>query len=147
MSRAERSATTWPIWTATAGSGVVALAGFLPWASSGRTARSSFALVRLADRLDLVAAGWQQRLLVFWALVPLLAAVGLLAAALGRQLQALVAAGLASALGVIAVALVVRTPLPLRPGVYVALVGSLIGLGGITSRVVGIIGLKVRRST
>ncbi len=145
--RSARPPAVWPLWTAAAGSGVVGLAGFLPWASTGRTPRSSFDLVRLADRLELVSTGWHEQLLVLWVMVPFLAALGLLAAALGRPRPVLVATSLASGLGVIAVAVVVRTPLQLRPGVWIALAGSLIGLGGITSLVIRVIALKVHRSS
>jgi hypothetical protein len=131
------------MWTAAIGAGVVAGAGFLPWARSGRTPRSSFDLARLADRLDLVGARWQELLLAIWITVPLLAALGLLGAALDRPRPALVAAGLASVLGTIAVVLATRTPLPLLYGVWVTLAGAVVGIGGITSLGWRLVRLKV----
>jgi hypothetical protein len=138
-------APSWPMWTACAGSGVVAVAGFLPWARSGSRQRSSFDLARLADRLDLVDGRWTSILLALWAMIPLLAALTLLAAVFERPRPVLASAGLASALGVTGVALAARTPLPLSAGVWVALGGAAVGLVGITALGIGIIRLKYRR--
>lgn len=111
------------------GSLLVAGFGFLPWGASGRAERSSYALVSVADRLE-VLDGWGAVLVKAWYLAPALAAVVWLATALGRTAVArAVAATLA--LGGVALAIVVRrSPVLDRPGPCATIVAAcVVGLG------------------
>src|SRR4051794_32795422 len=64
--------------------GALVVGVVLPWHDSGSVHRNAFALARVADDLGLVDTGPRRVLLVAVFLVPLLAALALLAAALDR---------------------------------------------------------------
>ena len=68
------------------GSLLVAGTGFLPWGASGRAERSSYAIVTIVDRLDILD-GVAAALAPAWFLAPVAAAVVWTAAALGRALE------------------------------------------------------------
>jgi hypothetical protein len=119
-----------PMWTASAGAAIVAVAAFLPWGGSGEVDRSSYQLARLADRLGIVGARWQQVLLVVWVLVPFVAALALLSAALTRPAPVLVLVPFVAAIGVVATVVVARSPVAVRHGAWVALAGCGCGLAG-----------------
>lgn len=101
---------------------IVVVGGFLPWGASGRAERNSYALVGVADRLEVVdgvAAGVAR----LWYLSPLVAAAVWLAASLGRHRTAALLAGVLGA-GGLALAVAVRaSPVLDRPGVYVTICG------------------------
>jgi hypothetical protein len=121
-----------PMWTASAGAALVAVAAFLPWGGSGRVDRSSYQLARLADRLGIVGARWQHVLLVVWVLVPLVAALALLSAALARPVPVLVLVPFVAAIGIVAAVVVARSPVAVRHGVWLSLAGCGCGLAGST---------------
>jgi hypothetical protein len=107
------------------GSLVVVGGGLLPWGGSGRVDRSSYEIVRIAGRNDLLpdaVAGPAK----IWLLAPLLLAVVLVAAAYRRR--GLVV-GVGTALAVLGVALVVavwRSPMQPRIGLAATLAGALL---------------------
>ncbi len=99
------------------GAGLAAAVGLLaPWARSGSVDRSSVDLLRSAGILDVIS-GWQRPATILaWYLVVLLAAAALVAAAWGRtRLSALVLFPVGPAL-LVALVIVVRSPLPVRWG-------------------------------
>lgn len=77
-------------------------ASFAPWLQTGEARRSSYQVVQAAARLDVVSGPAEAVVRVVWALLPLTAALGLLALARRRRR---VAAGLALAVGVVEVGL------------------------------------------
>ena len=123
---------TWrvPMWIAAAGAALVAVSAFLPWGGSGRVDRSSYQLARVADRLGIVGARWQHVLLVAWVLVPLVAALALLSAALARPVPVLVLVPFVVAIGIVAAVVVARSPVAVRLGAWLALAGCGCGLAG-----------------
>jgi hypothetical protein len=134
------------MWTATAGGAVVALAAFLPWGGSGRVDRSSYQLARVADRLGIVGAQWQQALLVVWILVPFAAALALLCAVLGRPVPVLVLVSLIAGTGIAATVVLLRSPVAVRLGAWLALVGCACGLLGCAWLAAGLAGRRRQRS-
>ena len=57
----------------------------MPWLRSGRAWRNSYEVVRTADRLGLVANGYESVLAVCWYLVPFLCGLTLTAIVLDRH--------------------------------------------------------------
>ena len=135
-----------PMWTASAGAAVVAVSAFLPWGGSGRVDRSSYQLARLADRLGIVGPRWQHVLLVVWVLVPLIAALALLSAALARPVPVLVLVPFVAAIGIVATVVVARSPVAVRQGVWLALAGCGCGLTGSTWLAAALAGSRSHRS-
>jgi hypothetical protein len=112
-----------------AGSLAVAAAGFLPWGASGRRERSSYELVGVVDRLD-VLDGAAAAATKAWYLAPVLAAVVWLAAATGRPAVARVAAAVLAAGGAALAVAVRRSPLLDRAGTYATIAAAgVVGLG------------------
>jgi hypothetical protein len=108
----------------------VVVGAFLPWVASGEAERNSFATVRAARTLDLVANSFGDAVLAGWFAVPLGAALVLLFAALGRRRWAAMVAG---CLGLVAAgfaALVIASPVETRAGVIVTLVAGLLTIVG-----------------
>jgi hypothetical protein len=135
------------MWTASAGAAVVAVAAFLPWGGSGRVDRSSYQLARVADRLGIVGARWQHVLLVAWVLVPLVAALALLSAALARPVPVLVLVPFVAAIGIVATVIVARSPVAVRHGAWLALAGCGCGLAGCTWLATALAGGRRHRSS
>jgi hypothetical protein len=73
-------------------------ATFAPWHRSGTTSRSSYEVVRSAERLGVLDRGLAPTVATAWAFVPAIGTVGLLALALGRWRWALGAAAAAGAM-------------------------------------------------
>jgi hypothetical protein len=113
------------------GSLVVVGGGLLPWGGSGRVDRSSFDIVRIAGRNDLLPDAVAGPVKI-WLLAPLLLAIVLVAAAYRRRGLAV---GVGTALAAMGVALVVavwRSPMQPRFGLLVSLAGALlVGAGAI----------------
>jgi hypothetical protein len=84
---------------AVAGAGGVVLGSFLPWVVSGQATRNSFSTVRTARTLELIDSSTANAVLAGWFLVPLVAAIVLLLAVLGRRRSL---AALAGSLGLAA---------------------------------------------
>ena len=93
------------------GLALVVTGAFLPWVLSGATSRSSFAMVRSADRLGIVDDGIGLAVLRAWYLVPLLAAGVVVLVTLHRPRTA-AAVGLALSLVVSAIAVIVLVAAP-----------------------------------
>ena len=115
--------------TVVTGSLAVAGAGFLPWAASGRRQRSSYELVGVVDRLD-VLDGVAATATTAWYLAPVLAAVVWLAAATGRHGIARGVAAVLAAGGTALAVAVRRSPLLERVGTYATIAAAgVVGLG------------------
>jgi hypothetical protein len=108
----------------------VAVASFLPWASSGRASRDSYELVRAAERLDIVT-GAAARLAEGWYLVTLLA-VAVCAGAIFERPLFVVILSLAVALAAVSLVVAVRaSPLTLEVGSGVTLVSACVAAAGV----------------
>lgn len=115
----------------------MAAAGFLPWGRSGRRDRSSYELVAVADRLDVVS-GTAATAARLWYAAPAAAAVVWLAAVTGRRGVALAVGGVLAAAGIALAVAVRRSPLVARPGVPVTLVSAgVVGIGVVLALVEG----------
>ena len=115
--------------TVVAGSLAVAASGFLPWGASGRRERSSYELVGVVDRLD-VLDGTAAAAVTAWYLAPVLAAVVWLTAATGRHGVARAVAAVLAAGGAALAVAVRRSPLLDRPGTYATIAAAgVVGLG------------------
>jgi hypothetical protein len=88
------------------GLALVVIGAFLPWVWSGTSGRSSFAMVRSADRLGVVDDGIGLVVLRAWYLVPLLAA-GIVVLVTVHRVRAAAIAGLVLSILVAAIALLV----------------------------------------
>lgn len=119
----------WSTGLVVAGSVGIAAAGFLPWGASGRAERSSYALVAVVDRLE-VLEGAQANLLRAWYLAPVAAGLVWLAAALGRHG---IAHGVGGGLALVAIAFaeaVRRSPLLERSGPYATMAAAVVVMTG-----------------
>jgi hypothetical protein len=119
---------------------VVLIGAVLPWGRSGTADRSSFELVRVARRLE-VLDGAAATVAVLWLALPVVTAVVAIAGASGRRGLA-AALGATAAVSTVALAIaVLRSPLIARPGIAVSCVGAgllLVALAvGAASRRVG----------
>ncbi|HUF33115.1 MAG TPA: hypothetical protein VMN58_07905 [Acidimicrobiales bacterium] len=108
----------------------VVVGSFLPYARSGAATRTSYELVGVAERLELVT-GPAATLARGWYLVPLVAAAAWLAAALGKRVilvtSCVILGTAALALGV----LLNRSPLGADVGVYLASLAGALSLLGV----------------
>lgn len=122
-----------PILAVTGGLVVLVVGSFLPWASSGSRSRSSYELVRVADRLDLLPGGWQSGAARAWFATPLVAALAAAAPLARHHLAPRVGAVAAAAVAVFALVLVVmvhRSPLTADVGTTTSAVGAVATLVG-----------------
>lgn len=116
-----------------AGLAVVVVGTLLPWGASGRAERSSYELVAVLTRLEVVD-GWPAVLLRAWYLLPLLAAATVVAVLAGRRGPARLL-GTATGVAVVGMAAALsRSPLSPRPGVCVTIVGTVLVGGGVLWR-------------
>ncbi|MEJ7846052.1 MAG: hypothetical protein WKF93_10435 [Acidimicrobiales bacterium] len=116
-----------------AGVAVAVVGTFLPWGASGRAERSSYELVAVLSRLEVVD-GWRADLATAWYFLPLLAAAALVAVLAGRRPLARI---LGTAMGVAVVGMAVavtRSPLSPRPGMCVTIIGTVLLGGGVLWR-------------
>jgi hypothetical protein len=90
---------------------LVVVGSFLPWVWSGTSSRSSFAMVRSADRLGIVDDGVGLAILRAWYLVPLLAAAVVVLVTIHR-LRVAAVTGLVLAVVVASIALLVIAAAP-----------------------------------
>jgi hypothetical protein len=116
------------------GLGLLVVGAFLPWVRSGGSARSSFAMVRSADRLGIVDDGLGLVVLRAWYLVPLVAASVVVLLTLHRPRTAAVVgfvlAGITASISILVVLAAPGTgsgPFVCLAGA-VAIVGASIGL-------------------
>lgn len=111
------------------GLALVVVGAFLPWVHSGDSTRSSFAMVRSADRLGIVDDGAGLVLLRAWYLMPLVAAAVVVLVALDRlRPAAVVGLVLAAITAPIALLVTVVAPEP-GSGPLVVLVGAAVTVG------------------
>lgn len=117
--------------TAVAAVALAGLAALVPWHRSGAVERSGVAIVRSAERLGLIDDGVPAAVVATWRVLPVVAALAVLALSVDRRS---LAAGLASAGGVVAVAVgavVLDAPGALVAGPLVSVVaGTVAGLAG-----------------
>ncbi len=112
------------------GVATVVLGAFLPWVWSGGTGRSSFAMVRTADRLGIGDGDAGPGALRIWYLVPLVAAaVVVLVTVHRRRAAAIVGLGLSAIVATIAVVVLAVAPTP-GSGPLVSITGAAIVLIG-----------------
>ena len=113
-----------------AGVAVIVVAAFLPWGGSGTTERSSFEIVAIADRLDVVDEPLRS-VARAWYAAPLVGAAAALAAATRRRALAEVAGTVVAAGGVALAVAVARSPLRALPGICVTIVGASMVVAGL----------------
>jgi hypothetical protein len=114
---------------AVAGTVLIAATAFLPWGRSGQALRNSFELVAVAGRLELLdgaAAGGAR----VWFLVPVLAGLVWLAAAVGRPLLTAALSATAGSMCLAGVLLLERSPLGREPGAALAAAAAVLALCG-----------------
>ena len=127
--RAQPGRTSRGAVVATAGTLAVAASSFLPWAESGAATRTSYELVRAAERLDVVT-GSAATAARAWYLVPLLAVGTWVGTALGRPL-AVAALATVVALATVALVLAVKgSPLRSDVGTVAAVVSAAVAAIG-----------------
>lgn len=102
---------------------IVLLGAALPWGRSGRVDRSSFELVRLARRLD-VLEGVMATVAKLWLTAPMVVAALTVAAISGQRRLALTLGAVVVAAAVALAIALHRSPLLPRYGVYVTMVGA-----------------------
>ena len=107
------------------GSLIVVGGGLLPWGGSGRVDRSSFEIVRVASRNDLLPDGLAGPAKV-WLLAPVALAVVLVGAGYRRRRLVVGLGTVLAAVGVVLVVSVWRSPMQPRFGLSVSLAGALL---------------------
>lgn len=104
------------------------VATFLPWASSGARARSSYALVDIVERAGILSPTWAG-LSNLWFLLPVLVGAALLAVSVGSARLVALTTGTIAVLVITGGLLVARSPLVVEPGLVLA-VGTGVCTGG-----------------
>lgn len=107
------------------GSLIVLIGAALPWGGSGRVDRSSFEIVRVAGRNDLLPEGLAGPAKI-WLLAPAAVAAVVVAAAYGRRILAVGVGTVLAALGALLAVSVWRSPMQPRFGLAVSLAGALL---------------------
>jgi hypothetical protein len=107
---------------------VAVLASFFPWARSGQTSRTSYELVGVAVRLEVLPDG-AARVAPVWYALPALLGAAWLTAATGRQRAATTLTGIVALLSVVAAQLTRTSPLAAEAGASVALGSGALALG------------------
>lgn len=106
-------------WLASAAASLAFVASFLPWGRSGQTSRSSYQLVGVADRLD-VLDGSARTAAMAWFVLPVLVGLVWLARSVDRHGTAATLSALTGLLSVVAAALIERSPLAVEHGATLA---------------------------
>lgn len=97
-------------WALTASTVVAVAVTFAPWLRTGSATRTSYEVVRSAERLEVMAARPQLVVSVVWAFLPMVSALSILASTLDRRY---LAAGSAAVVGLavaVLAAVVARAP-------------------------------------
>lgn len=105
-------------WTAVLAASAAVIGSFMPWARSGQTSRTSYELIGVAGRLDVLDGGWA-RLAALWLLVPVATGLAWLALSFSRSRLAATLAASVGLQAVAAAALTERSPLAAETGVTV----------------------------
>lgn len=117
---------------AVAGSTAVLVGALLGWGRSGETMRSSFELVSLTERLDVLGSAGARFAAIWFSLPVLVGLVWLAASRPGvRPLAALATA--TAVLGAAGVAAVALSPLEPGPGLVVTSAGAALGAAGVAA--------------
>ena len=120
---------------------IVLVGATLPWGRSGEVDRSSFELVRLARRLDVLEGGAAAVARV-WLAAPLVVAIVVAAGMTGRRGVAVAAGTALVGVAVALVAVTYRSPLLPRYGLHVTMVGAgALVIAGLTA-----VGARPRRT-
>jgi hypothetical protein len=121
----------------TAGAATVVAGSFLAWVASGAVERSSFEMAALVERLGFSDGGAVLLAVRAWPVVPLGAALAVVATWWRRWRLGVVCAGsVACYAGAVALAVLTATDVPfirVRPGAAVTLGGAIVLLGGATA--------------
>jgi hypothetical protein len=107
----------------------VVVGSFLPFARSGSATRTSYEVVRAAERLEVVT-GSLATLAKGWYLAPLLAATAWLAAALGRRVTVIASCVILSIAALALGASLTSSPLRADVGVHIASLSGAVSLLG-----------------
>lgn len=129
MTHVQRAA----IVSTTGGLVLLVIGSFMPWARSGTRQRSSYELVRVADRLDLLPGGWQAGAARAWFAVPLVAVLAATAPLWRPPLvrrAGSIAAVLVSVFALVLVVIVHRSPLSTDVGATTSAIGATVTLCG-----------------
>lgn len=122
-------ATPWTsAWVAVLAASAAVIGSFLPWARSGQTSRTSYELIGVAERLDVLDGGWA-RLAAVWLLVPVATGSAWLALSFSRLRLAATLAASVGVQAVVAAAVTERSPLAAETGVTVGRWAGLVALG------------------
>jgi hypothetical protein len=120
---------------ALAGATAVLVASFLPWATSGERARTSYELTRVAVRFDLLPTG-VAALAPIWYLVPALVGAAWLARSMDRRSLTSIFCVVVGLLSVVAAMLTLRSPLVTEAGTVLAMGSGLLAAGAGTMHLV-----------
>ena len=115
---------------------LVALASFLPWGQSGQSERTSYELVAVAHRLELLPAGVAGGR-VLWYCVPALVAASFLTWVLEKRVVATTLSALVGLLAAVAALLIARSPVTVRSGAVLAGGAGVAAIIGGALRLVG----------
>ncbi len=107
-----------------AGLAVVVVASFGPWLRSGERVRSSYDLVKVVDRIEVLDGGALRWLSTVWVCVPLLAAIALACFVGGAPRWAATVGAVVGAFALLAGWAVLDAPLRAEWGTRVAVVGG-----------------------
>jgi hypothetical protein len=99
----------------------------MPWGRSGQTSRTSYELISVAARLDVLDGGWA-RLAPLWLLVPVLTGASWLALSISRSRTAATLAASVGLQTLAAATLTERSPLAAEAGVAVGRWAGLVAL-------------------
>ena len=121
---------------AVVGSTTAAISQFLPWTRIGAASRTSFSLLRSADRLGFIDGQIATILYTLWFIIPVAAALAICAVALEWTKTAI-------ALAVVTVGVVGSTALFLTVSRLPSLVGPQIGLAALAITVVSWVALAI----
>lgn len=114
-------------WMAVLAASAAVIGSFLPWARSGQTSRTSYELIGVAGRLDVLEGGWA-RLASLWLLVPVATGLAWLALSFSRSRLAATLAASVGLQAMAAAALTERSPLAAETGVTVGRWAGLVAI-------------------
>jgi hypothetical protein len=105
----------------------VGIASFMPWGKSGEASRSSYEIVVLAVRLDVLPSG-TAALAHGWIALPVLTGGALFAWGVGQPALATTLGALVGALGVGFAALIYQSPLVVEAGATIAAIAGVVAI-------------------
>jgi hypothetical protein len=117
----------WPVVAAVAAASVAVAASFLPWARSGEASRSSYELVSVVVRLEVLPEGTGGLARIWYALPALLGCAWVAVAAVRPRLAATLTA-VVGLLSVVAAYQTMRSPLVAEAGASLALGAGVVAM-------------------